>query len=96
VCFQPIRAVRRVVAVSSQPMKAQLARTQLAPLLALLSIAVLLPVAGTERRFYPSHKTEKEVITVKEGLSSLPSARDVNGVVGSVLRRKYALLFDLN
>jgi len=38
----------------------------------LLAAAILFPAVGTERRFYPGHKVEKEeLIAVKECPSSL-------------------------
>jgi hypothetical protein len=63
--------MRRWLAIADWPMRG---RRQVARLLATaMAAAILLPAVGTERRFYPSHKADKEeVIAVKERSSSLP------------------------
>ncbi len=57
--------MRRWLAIADWPMRG---RRQVARLLATaMAAAILLPAVGTERRFYPSHKADKEeVIAVKE------------------------------
>jgi hypothetical protein len=65
-CCGPIRSQL----VVTQPIRTHIVKTrpnanQLVILLSLIVVAMVQAV-GTERRFYPSHKTEKEAIAVKE------------------------------
>ncbi len=57
--------MRRWLAIADWPMRG---RRQVARLLATaMAAAILLPAVGTERRFYPGHKADKEeAIAVKE------------------------------
>ena len=65
--------------ITSQPFKARPITAQLVALLALL--LALVPMVGTERRFYPSQRTEKEVIAVKEGRLILTQIRKMEKII---------------
>jgi hypothetical protein len=71
--------MRRWLAIADWPMRG---RRQVATLLATAMVAaILLPAVGTERRFYPSHKADKEeVIAVKESRHLYPNNKEAKNI----------------
>ena len=78
---QPIKSQQIITArpITAQPFKSRPITAQLVALLALL--LALVPMVGTERRFYPSQRTEKEVIAVKEGRLILTQIRKMEKII---------------